>query len=242
MNGVNGTNSVDPRVMKELLQLQILSKLSLFSDDTSSSVTNDDSDFGALLQSLMGQGGDTDPTMAALGEVEDGTLPDPLSLLGRSYNPLAQQGLTSALPAASAASTTAFDGLIQSASRKYGVDASLVKALIQQESSFNHQAVSSAGAKGLMQLMDATGLGLGVTNPFDPTQNVEAGTRFLSGLLKKYNGNESVALAAYNAGPGRIDRLGIRTDQDLRDKLHLLPAETQAYVSKVLGYRQRYSS
>jgi soluble lytic murein transglycosylase-like protein len=152
--------------------------------------------------------------------------------MNQSYSPL--QSLSSKSVPAN------YEALINQASSRFGVDTSLIKAVIDQESSFNSSAVSSAGAKGLMQLMDDTGNGLGVTNPFDPRQNVHAGTLFLSTLLKKYNGNEGTALAAYNAGPGRVDRLGIRNDQDLQQKLHLLPKETRDYVSKVLGLKQKY--
>ncbi|WP_159883885.1 lytic transglycosylase domain-containing protein [Paenibacillus puerhi] len=137
---------------------------------------------------------------------------------------------------------TPFEELIQGASQTYGVESSLVKAVIEAESSFNPNAVSRAGAKGLMQLMDDTGAGLGVTDPFDPAQNIAGGTKYLSNLLMKYNGNPSVALAAYNAGSGRVDRLGIRTDQDLEGKLHLLPAETQKYVRKVLELQNDFAS
>lgn len=231
MNNITNTNSIDPRVLKELLQLQTLSKLSLFADDTSTSRTEDSNDFSELLNALMGQteGISTNELNIDSSELK----PNALSALNKSYSPL------QLVPESS--TSTQFEALIQQASQKYGVDSSLVKAVIQQESSFNHHAVSSAGAKGLMQLMDGTSSGYGVTNPFDPQQNVDAGTHFLSGLLKKYNGNESVALAAYNAGPGRIDRLGIKTDQDLAKKLTFLPKETQAYVSQVLGHRQSFS-
>ncbi|KIL41795.1 hypothetical protein SD70_04935 [Gordoniibacillus kamchatkensis] len=141
-----------------------------------------------------------------------------------------------------AGNASGYDRLIAQASAAFGVEPSLVKAVIHQESSFNPNAVSSAGAKGLMQLMDDTGEGLGVTDPFDPQQNVVAGTQFLSYLLRKYKGNESVALAAYNAGPGRIDKLGIRTDAELNEKLHLLPQETQQYVRRVLGLKDQYAA
>jgi soluble lytic murein transglycosylase-like protein len=234
-SSMTNANSIDPRVLKELLQLQTMSKLSLFADDTSTSSNDDSSDFSELLNSLMGQGVSTDSNVldtSVLNQTMNG-LPNALGALNKSYTPL--QSISQST------SAVQFDGLIQKASQKYGIDASLVKAVIQQESSFNHQAVSSAGAKGLMQLMDGTSSGYGVTNPFDPAQNVDAGTNFLSGLLKKYNGNEGVALAAYNAGPGRVDRLGIKTDQDLEKKLQFLPKETQAYVSKVLGHRQHFS-
>lgn len=237
MNSITNTNTqgIDPRVLKELLQLQTLSKISLFADDTSSTSTDETSDFSELLNTLMGQGVDTGASALDTSSLHQSlsNLPSALGALNKSYTPL--QSISQVT------SVSQFDGLIVQASQKYGVDASLIKAVIQQESSFNHQAVSSAGAKGLMQLMDGTGSGYGVTNPFDPKQNVEAGTQFLSGLLKKYNGNEGVALAAYNAGPGRVDRLGIKTDQDLANKLHFLPKETQAYVSKVLDHRQNFA-
>lgn len=234
---MNSTNSIDPRVMKELLQLQLMGKMSLLSGETATSSTDDSGDFSALLDTIMGQSGGTsvtsqDTLSSMLGNTTI-SMPSSLGALNRAYTPIQT--------VSKASSVSQYDGLIQKASHKYGVDTSLVKAVIQQESEFNHQAESPAGAKGLMQLMDGTGRGFGVTNPFDPKQNVEAGTHFLSNLIKKYNGNEGVALAAYNAGPGRVDRLGIKTDQDLANKLHLLPRETQGYISKVMGYRQNFS-
>lgn len=126
-----------------------------------------------------------------------------------------------------------FSDFIQQAALKYNVDPNLIQAVIRTESNFNPNAVSSAGAKGLMQLMDSTAKGLGVSNSFDPAQNIDGGTKYLAMLLKKYGGQTAVALAAYNAGPGRIDRLGITTEEDLYNKLESLPAETQAYIGKV---------
>lgn len=235
MNSITNTQGIDPRVLKELLQLQTMSKLSLFADQPSSSNADETSDFSELLNTLMGQGVSSgiDPLDESTLNLSLSSLPSALGALNKSYTPLQSLSQSTAAPQ--------FEGLIGQASLKYGVDSSLVKAVIQQESSFNHQAVSSAGAKGLMQLMDGTSSGYGVTNPFDPKQNIDAGTNFLSGLLKKYNGNEGVALAAYNAGPGRVDRLGIKTDQDLTAKLQFLPKETQAYVSKVLNHRTNFA-
>jgi soluble lytic murein transglycosylase-like protein len=86
-----------------------------------------------------------------------------------------------------------------------------------------------------MQLMDGTARSLGVYNSFDPAQNIEGGTRYLASLLDKYNGNEAVALAAYNAGPGRVDRLAISTNDQFRELAASLPVETQRYVAKVLA-------
>jgi soluble lytic murein transglycosylase-like protein len=136
---------------------------------------------------------------------------------------------------------TPFDRLVDEAAARYGVDPALVRAVIAAESNFRPDAVSSAGAKGLMQLMDATARGLGVADSFDPAQNIDGGVRYLSFLLRKYGGNEQVALAAYNAGPGRIDRLGNGTDDELSANMHLLPGETRRYIGKVAEAKARYA-
>ncbi|MFD2116248.1 lytic transglycosylase domain-containing protein [Paenibacillus yanchengensis] len=127
------------------------------------------------------------------------------------------------------------DNLVMSAARLYDVDPALIHAVIKTESNYNENTISHAGAKGLMQLMDGTARYVGVSNSFDPQQNIEGGTKYLAMMIKKYDGHIPVALAAYNAGPGRVDRLGIATEQQLKDKLHLLPQETQRYITKVLG-------
>ncbi len=136
--------------------------------------------------------------------------------------PPAPSPAPSPLPEATA--PAGIDGIIQKASRRYGVDAGLIKAVVKAESNFNPKAVSSAGAQGLMQLMPATARQLGVTNAFDPEQNIMAGTRFLKDMLGRYNGNVDAALAAYNWGPGNVDRKGLGS---------ALPNETRAYLARV---------
>lgn len=102
--------------------------------------------------------------------------------------------------------TNSFDEYIRHAADAYGVPFALVKAVIRAESGFNPHAVSSAGAVGLMQLMPATAEALNCTNPFDPAQNINAGTQYLKVLISRYNGDMNLVLAAYNAGSGAVAR------------------------------------
>lgn len=103
-------------------------------------------------------------------------------------------------------STEEIDHAIQAAAARHGVDPNLVRAVIKVESNFNPKALSRKGAMGLMQLMPSTARGLKLTNPFDPTQNVEAGVRHLKSLLQNFRGDVPLTLAAYNAGQGAVER------------------------------------
>lgn len=125
-----------------------------------------------------------------------------------------------------------FDGIAAEASQKYGVNKNLIKAIILTESAGNEKAVSKAGAKGLMQLMDGTAAQLGVKNSFNPHQNIMGGSQYISQMLTRYNGNVKLALAAYNAGPGNVDKFNGVPPFD----------ETKAYVSRVMGYFKKLES
>ena len=118
-----------------------------------------------------------------------------------------------------------YDASINEHSRNMGVSADLVRAVIQVESAFNPTAVSNKGAMGLMQLMPATALELGVMNPFEPHENIRGGVAYLKRLLNRYNQKVELALAAYNAGMGNVEKYG-----------DVPPfKETRAYVKKITG-------
>ena len=131
-----------------------------------------------------------------------------------------------AVPSAGNSGTVNLDDIFQKASDTYHVPVALLKAVAKAESNFNSNAVSSCGAQGIMQLMPGTAKSLGVTDAFDPEQNIMGGAKYLSQQLDRYDGNTVLALAAYNAGPGNVK------------KYNGVPpfAETQRYIGKVMGY------
>lgn len=135
-----------------------------------------------------------------------------------------------ALP--SAADIARYAGIIETASRAYGVDKNLVHAVITAESGYNPQAVSRTGAQGLMQLMPQTARRYGVHNSMDPVENIHGGVKYLHDLLVMFKGNIELAVAAYNAGENAVIRYG-----------RIPPyAETLGYVPKVLGFYRKFQT
>lgn len=226
--------SIDPRIVSTMLRMQ-MSAVPDFTGRSPLYTTNDRlSMFDNLLVGLMTQ-------------LEDGAgrmqpLSSPAFMPVDPGLPNWQDGWRQAAHVDGTESAqTGYEPLIREAANKYGVDESLVKAVISAESSFHADAVSASGAKGLMQLMDDTARSLGVSDSFDPRQNIEAGTRYLSYLIRRYDGSVQTALAAYNAGSGTLGRLGIGGESELVSRFGSLPQETQRYVTKVLHLQTTYT-
>lgn len=125
-----------------------------------------------------------------------------------------------------------YEDIIHKASKRYGVDVSLIKAVIKAESDFDQHAVSSKGAQGLMQLMPGTADAMDVDDPFDAKDNIHGGTRYLSLMLERFKNDTRLALAAYNAGPERVaEYRGVPPYQ-----------ETRTFIDRVLNYYRQFSS
>ena len=136
-----------------------------------------------------------------------------------------QAFLDSTQPATNTTSSASLESIFQKASDTYGIDIDLLKAVAKTESNFTANATSHAGAMGIMQLMPATARSLGVTDAYDPEQNIMGGAKLLASHLRKYNGNIAYALAAYNAGSGAVDSYGGIPPYQ----------ETQNYVKRILS-------
>ncbi len=128
--------------------------------------------------------------------------------------------------------TGSIDTLISAAAEEYGISEAVLRAVIGAESDFDPDALSRAGAMGLMQLMPGTAEGLGVTDPYDPAQNIDGGARYLLSQLIRFDGDLRLALAAYNCGPGGVASRGV-TDLSDPNQLSLLPQETQNYLKNI---------
>ncbi|RWR05555.1 lytic transglycosylase domain-containing protein [Siminovitchia fortis] len=208
--------------IRALLEWQSLQN---FSGQQSNSGMPVSSSFASLLQEFV----QSQNQVSSIGQAENG-----LNTLGQVFQNSQyhiQQYLTDKGDASNIYGTSStevkqdspVEQVINRAAETYRLPSKLIKAVIRHESNFNTRAVSRTGAAGLMQLMPATARGLGVTDIMDPEQNVMAGAKYLRNMLDKYKGNVKLALAAYNAGPGNVDKYG-----------GIPPfKETQNYVRKV---------
>ncbi|GAB6158129.1 hypothetical protein JCM39194_13290 [Desulfotomaculum varum] len=173
---------------------------------------------------------------AQSGSVPAGTVPVALPMAAVPWLPQLQKPAMATAQAAAEAFKAArgskpYEAVVEKAALRHGVDPALCKAVARVESGFNPGATSGAGAMGLMQLMPDTARRLGVTNPFDPEQNADAGVRYLKSMLEKYKGDVKLALAAYNAGPAAVDRhRGVPPY-----------GETLQYIDKVTGFWRLYA-
>jgi len=149
-----------------------------------------------------------------------------------SYNQTTQKAKKTNLSYNASENEKKYEPIIEKYAKMHNLDVNFVKAVIKQESRFNPNATSNAGAQGLMQLMPATAKQYHVSNPYNPEESIRGGVEFLSKLNKQYNGNKEMMLAAYNWGPGNLAKKGYEKR----------PAETRNYITKVMQYYNEYSA
>lgn len=233
---------MDAAMMKTILEIDALRSL----DTTSVNSTDGDSLFAEIFSEILAQTQASDNVESALLKAIDNfseenglndevknylsnyLLSNPNPYITKAYEKVINNAgsATESVGASATATDAKYLDIVKKASARFGVPEKLILAVIKQESNFNPNAVSSAGATGVMQLKPGTAKYLGVSNLKDPEQNIMGGTKYLRQMLDQFNNNFELALAAYNAGPGNVKKYG-----------GIPPfKETQNYVKKVLTY------
>lgn len=190
----------------------------------------------SMIQAVAAGPRGKDSFAAALADASAVGSPGATPALGEATPLTPAPATTATVPttptAAPSAGAVPYQSLIEESCARYGVDPALLAGLIEQESHFDPTVGSPAGAQGLTELMPETAASLGVTDPHDPAQSIDAGARLLSEKLAEFGGDTELALAAYNAGSGAVQQY------------HGIPPypETQEYVKKVLGYAAGYAT
>ncbi|MGE7622553.1 lytic transglycosylase domain-containing protein [Viridibacillus sp. NPDC096237] len=232
----SSSSSMFTQLMNEMMTSSTsqsnMSQLLGLTNSVAGSNSSNATDYASLLGSGLMGASTTSSNNELASLYYNGTSPiyKPTSVANNTYsmtplNPV----LTGYTPGpTSVTSNTQYDTIIKKASETYGIPEKMIKAVIKQESNFNNSVVSHAGAAGLMQLMPGTAKFLGVSNVFDPEQNIMGGTKYLKQMYDKFGGNMNLMLAAYNAGPGNVS------------KYNGVPPfkETTNYVNKIMNSYQ----
>jgi soluble lytic murein transglycosylase-like protein len=207
INTAGGAKAAEARIQQlKLLRAALTKRAELknmpVNEETFRTLLEQQLNAAAKRKALVQQGIDPDAGPTTVEGAPTTTL-QPYPYAGKPINPL-----SNTVPNSLQARRQAISGDINALSQKYGLDPMLIDAVIQQESGYQSKVVSKAGAIGLMQLMPATAKDLGVSNPYDAKQNMEGGIKYLSQQLNRFGGNVALALAAYNAGPGAVQKYG----------------------------------
>jgi soluble lytic murein transglycosylase-like protein len=216
--------------MAEVLQMYMIQNMNTMDSNTDQSLDDNSSNsFTNLLQEIINEASSANTTVNNISQ----QTPPGTDLDAGSWD----TNNSTALPGDSyQLGSGEINNVIEQAAQKYGIDGEFIKAIVKQESSYNPDAVSKAGAIGLMQLMPTTAQSLGVKNPFDVLENIDGGTKYIKKLVDSFGGNKELALSAYNGGIGRMNKRGVDTTAEI----DLMPKETQDYVSKVMKNYEDY--
>lgn len=233
-NNLTNSKTASNSISNDISSISTLSSLSGYSLSSESSTTS--SAFNIMLTSLL----------SAISEKNklEKTAEEKLSLddIFTTYNNLVLENTSTNNYISQDLSNldvdTRIENAIQLYSNKYDVDSNLIKAIIKAESNFDPNVVSSAGAKGLMQLMPENCEALGISDPFNIEQNIEGGVKHIKEYLDRYDGDVEMALMAYNGGPTRMMNRGVKSIDDI----YKMPKETQNYVPKVMSYYRGFSN